>query len=62
MILVMERFRKFFYLIIAFFLIFCCIFTNAQNTFAYSNVNENYNEKEIKRSIESLRDLEDQTW
>ena len=62
MTLVMERFRKFFLLIIACFLIALCFFYNPKHTFADSRINENSNEKEIKRSLESLRDLDYQTW
>ena len=62
MILVMERFRKIFYITISYLLVFCCIFSNAINTDASSKVNENNQKKEIKRSLESLRDLDYQTW
>tara|TARA_B100000700_G_scaffold58888_1_gene63885 strand:- start:1048 stop:1542 length:495 start_codon:yes stop_codon:yes gene_type:complete len=58
----MERFRKVVPLIISFLLICCCFFINTKNTFAESNATENYKEKEIKRSLESLRDLDSQTW
>ena len=57
----MERFRKVFCLIISCFLIFCCFFLNAKNTYAVSKVTVN-DEKMIKRSLESLQDLDYQTW
>ena len=60
--LVMAGFRKFFCLMISFFLICCCFFTNTTKTYADSKVIFNYQEKEIKRSLESLRDLDYQTW
>ena len=62
MTLVMERFRKALYLIISCCLIFCCVFTKAKNTYADSIININSDEKEIERSLESLRDLDYQTW
>ena len=58
----MAGFRKFFCLMISFFLICCCFFTNTTKTYADSKVIFNYQEKEIKRSLESLRDLDYQTW
>ena len=58
----MEGLRKVSYLIISFFLIFCVFFSIAKKTFADSKVNFNYQGKEIKRSIESLRDFDYQTW
>ena len=58
----MERSRKFFYLAIAYFLIFTCFFTNAENIYADSNLNLNNDKKEIKRSLESLQDLDFDTW
>ena len=54
--------RKVSYLIISCFLICCCFFTIANKTYADSKVNFNYQGKEIKRSLESLRDLDYQTW
>ena len=62
MILVMEEFRRAFGLIITCFLICCCFFTIAIKTSADSKVNFNYQKKEVKRSLESLRDLDYQTW
>ncbi len=58
----MERFRKFFCLIISFILICCCFLTNPKNIYADSKVSENVEGREIKRSLESLRDLDYQTW
>ena len=58
----MERFAKVFYLIIFCFFIFCCFFANAKDTFADSRVNVNHDKNEIKRSLESMRDLDSQTW
>ena len=48
--------------VISFFLICCCFFINAKNTYADSKININNQTNEIKRSIESLRDLDYQTW
>ncbi len=58
----MEGFRDLFRLIISFILICCCFFINTRNTYAESKVTDNYQEEEIKRSLESLRDFDDQTW
>ena len=58
----MKRFRDLFRLIISFILICCCFFINTRNTYAESKVTDNYQEEEIKRSLESLRDFDDQTW
>ena len=58
----MEKFRKILRLLFSCFLIYCCIFTNAKNSYADSKNNSNFQEKEIKRSLESLRDLDYQTW
>jgi len=58
----MERFRKGFCLISFCFLIFCCFFINSENTYANSEFNVNNDQKVIKRSLESLRDLDYQTW
>ena len=62
MTLVMERFRKTLLLIIICFLIVFCFLINSEKTFADSKINENYNKKEIRRSLESLKDLDYQTW
>ena len=58
----MEGFRNSFRLIISCLLIFCCFFTNANKSYADSNVTLNDQKKEIKRSLESLKDLDYQTW
>ena len=58
----MERFRNFFRIIISFLLCFCFFFTNANKTYADSKVTLNDQKEEIKRSLESLRDLDYQTW
>ena len=61
-ILVIEGFRDLCRLIISCLLICCFIFTNANKSYADSNVTLNDQEKEIKRSLESLKDLDYQTW
>ena len=61
-ILVMEGFRKIFGLIISFLLVCLLFFSDVRNTYADSKVNFNYQQKEIKRSLESLQDLDYQTW
>ena len=58
----MEGFRNLFRLIISCLLICCCFFTNANKSYADSNVTLNDQKKEIKRSLESLKDLDYQTW
>ncbi len=58
----MERFRKFFGLIFVCFLFCCCFFINSKTIYADSKVNGKTNHKEIKRSLESLQDLDYQTW
>ena len=58
----MEGFRNLFYLIISCLLIFCCFFTSANKSFADSKITINDQKKEIKRSLESLKDLDFQTW
>ena len=58
----MERFRKIFSIGISFFLICCCFFTNASNAYAASENTFDLQKKEIKRSLESLRDIDYQTW
>tara|TARA_Y100001968_G_scaffold30424_1_gene23510 strand:+ start:307 stop:810 length:504 start_codon:yes stop_codon:yes gene_type:complete len=58
----MERFRKYLFLISSCFLICCCFFINVKNSYADSQFTFDYKEKEIKRSLESLRDLDYQTW
>ena len=61
-ILVMGGFRKVSCLLICGFAIYCSFFTIVNKTYADSKVNFNYQGKEIKRSLESLRDLDYQTW
>ena len=58
----MEGFRKVFRLIISCLLICCCCFSFANKIYADSKVTLNYQKKEIKRSLESLKDLDYQTW
>ena len=58
----MEGFRNFFRLIIPCILIFCCCFINANKIYADSKEILVDQKKEIKRSIESLKDLDYQTW
>ena len=58
----MEGFRSSFRLIISCLLICCCFFTSANKSYADANVTLNDQEKEIKRSLESLKDLDYQTW
>ena len=62
MILMMERFRNLFSLIITLIFICCCFFTFVDKTYADSEVTVGDHSKEIKRSIESLQDLDYQTW
>ena len=58
----MEELRNAFRLIISCLLICCCFFTSANKTYADSKVTLNDQKKEIKRSLESLKDLDYQTW
>ena len=58
----MEGFRNSFRLIISCLLIGCCFFTSANKTYADSKVTSNDQKQEIKRSLESLKDLDYQTW
>ena len=58
----MEGFRNLHRSIIVFLLIFCCFFTVASITYADSIITLNDEKKEIKRSLESIRDLDYQTW
>ena len=58
----MEELRNAFRLIISFLLICCCFFTSANKSYADSKVTSNDQKKEIKRSLESLKDLDYQTW
>ncbi|AIQ97834.1 hypothetical protein EW15_1742 [Prochlorococcus sp. MIT 0801] len=54
--------RNSFRLIISCLLICCCFFTSANRIYADSKVTLNDQKKEIKRSLESLQDLDYQTW
>ena len=58
----MEGFRNLFRLIIACLLICCVFFTAANKNYADSKVTVNDQKEEIKRSLESLKDLDYQTW
>tara|TARA_B100001250_G_scaffold255740_1_gene220133 strand:+ start:238 stop:732 length:495 start_codon:yes stop_codon:yes gene_type:complete len=58
----MEGFHNLFRRVISFLLIFCCFFAPPSKTYADSRLTLNDQEKEIKRSLESLRDLDYQTW
>ena len=58
----MGGFPDLFRLIFSFLLICCCFFTKVNQTYADSTVTLNNENKEIKRSLESLRDLDYQTW
>ena len=58
----MEGFHNLFRLIISCLLICCCCLTNVNKTYADTKVTLNDQKKEIKRSLESLRDLDYQTW
>ena len=59
----MDIFRRVVFLLISFCLTFCCFFfINPTNIYAGSNINVYADKKEIKRSLESLRDLDYQTW
>ena len=58
----MEGFRNLFRLIISCLLICCCFFASANKSYADSKVTLNDQKNEIKRSVESLKDLDYQTW
>ena len=58
----MEGFRDFFRVIVVCLLIYCCFFTFASKTYPASEISLNDQKKEIKRSLESLKDLDYQTW
>jgi len=58
----MEGFHSLFRLIISCILICCCFFTSANKSYADSEVTLNDQKQEIKRSLESLKDLDYQTW
>ncbi len=59
--MVTEGSRNLFWLIISCFLIFC-LFSYANKSYADSKVTLNDQKKEIIRSLESLQDLDYQTW
>ena len=58
----MEKFRKIFYLIICLSLTVYCLLVNSKSSYADLNVPSSYENIEIQRSLESLRDLDYQTW
>jgi len=58
----MEEFSNFFLKVISCILILACFFSIAIKTHADSKVTLNNHKQEIKRSLESLRDLDYQTW
>ncbi len=62
MILVMGGFSNLFRLIISCILVCCVFFTIANKSYSDSKVNLIDQKKEIKRSLESLKDLDYQTW
>ena len=57
-----KGFRNLFRLIFSCFLICFCFFTSASKSYADSKIILNGNKKEINRSLESLKDLDYQTW
>ena len=61
-VLVIEGFHDLVRLIISCLLIFCFLFANANTSYADSKISLSDQKKEIKRSIESLKDLDYQTW
>ena len=61
-ILVMARFRNFFRVIISSLLILCCFIISPTKNYADSKVTLNNHKQEIIRSLESLKDLDYQTW
>ena len=60
--LVMEGFHDLVRLIISCVLICCFLFTNANTILADSQVFLNDQKKEVKRSLESIKDLDYQNW
>ena len=58
----MEKFRDLSRLIISYLLICACFFTVVTKSYADSKVTLNNQKGEIKRSLESLKDLDYQTW
>tara|TARA_B100000700_G_scaffold206926_1_gene227448 strand:- start:57 stop:551 length:495 start_codon:yes stop_codon:yes gene_type:complete len=59
---VIKKFRNFLYLVIACIFLYSCFFAFLDETYADSKVSVNDQKNEIKRSLESLRDLDYQTW
>ena len=62
MISVIEKFRSFFYLFIACIFLYSYFFTFLDKTYADSKVFVNDQKNEIKRSLESLQDMDYQNW
>ena len=58
----MEGLNNLFRLIITSLLICCFFFSGVNKTYANSKLISNDQKKEIKRSLESLKDLDYQTW
>jgi len=58
----MEKFLKLVGVSICLLIINCCFFLNVENTYAAIKVNGSTNQKELQRSLESLSDLDNQTW
>ena len=58
----MEEFSNLLRLILSFLLICGCFFISVNKSYADSQVTLNDQKKEIKRSLESLKDLDYQTW
>ena len=58
----MKIFRRFSFVIICFYLVWACFFTNALETFASSDYSKINDKREFKRSLESFRDLDYRTW
>ncbi len=58
----MERFRKSYSLIVLCILIGCCFFSYSNKTYADTEIAKHDQKIEIKSSLESLRDLDYQTW
>ena len=61
-ILVKKGFHDLVRLIISCLLICCFLFTNANKSYADSKISLNDQKQEIKRSLESLKDLDYQNW
>ena len=58
----MEGFRDLVRLLISCLLIFCCFFISPNKVYADSKSTLDDHKNEIKRSIETLKDLDYQTW